>query len=168
LKDGSRAAYLLLAGSRSSTHGQIMAAEISKRAGGGLVLLLDPSVDIARVAESAAQKETIVVAAFSQVGAYRSNAQLAGDYPRLMEALIASGKRVIMVALGNPYLLRHYAQVAAYLTTFSTVEPSELAAVKALFGEIDVRGRLPVSIPGLAQYGEGIQLVARSQTPRLA
>jgi beta-N-acetylhexosaminidase len=161
LADGSRAAYLMLAGSRSSTQGQMMTEEISKRAAGALVMELDPSLDVARTVDAAARKGIIVVAAFSQVGAYRSNAQLAGDYPQLMEALIASGKPVVMVALGNPYLLRHYTRVAAYMTTFSTVEPSEVAAVKALFGEIDVRGRLPVSIPGVAGCGEGIQLVAR-------
>ena len=168
LTTGSQAAYLLLAGSRSSTQGQIMAGEISKRVSGALVVDLDPSVDVARTVQATARKDVIVVAAYSQVGAYRSNAQLAGDYPQLMEALIATGKPVVMVALGNPYLLRHYTRVTSYLTTFSTVEPSEVAAVKALFGEMDVRGRLPVSIPGLAVYGEGIQLVARSETPRVA
>jgi beta-N-acetylhexosaminidase len=40
------------------------------------------------------------------------------------------------------------------------VPPSEVAAVEALFGEIDIRGHLPVSIPGLANYGEGIQVRA--------
>jgi beta-N-acetylhexosaminidase len=52
--------------------------------------------------------------------------------------------------------------VSAYLATFSTVPPSEVAAVKALLGEIAIRGHLPVTIPGLAKYGEGIELAARS------
>ena len=46
------------------------------------------------------------------------------------------------------------------MATFSTVPLSEIAAVKTLLGEIDIRGRLPVSIPGLAAYGEGIQVRA--------
>jgi beta-N-acetylhexosaminidase len=168
LADPGAAAFLLLAGSRSSTQGQVMAQEILKRIRGAAVLELDPSVNVGRAVAAASEKEIIVVAAFSQVGAYRSNAQLAGDYPQLMEALITTGKPVVMVALGNPYLLRHYSGVAAYISTFSTVEPSEIAAVKALFGEIGMRGRLPVSIPGLARFGEGIQLLARSEAPQLA
>jgi len=64
------------------------------------------------------------------------------------------------VALGNPYVLRSFPNVAAYLATFSNVPPSEVAAVKALVGEIAIRGRLPVSIPGQAKYGDGIQLPA--------
>jgi beta-N-acetylhexosaminidase len=85
---------------------------------------------------------------------------LAGELPSAMEALLAKGKPLALISLGNPYLLRGFPDVTAYLATFSTVPPSELAAVKALFGEIDIRGRLPVSIPGLAQYGDGIQLRA--------
>ena len=51
-------------------------------------------------------------------------------------------------------------KVTAYLATFSTVPPSEIAAARAVFGEIDIHGKLPVTIPGQAQYGEGIQLQA--------
>jgi beta-N-acetylhexosaminidase len=68
---------------------------------------------------------------------------------------------VVLVALGNPYLLRSFPGVGAYLTTYSTVPPAETAAVEALFGEISIQGRLPVTIPGLAKYGDGIQLAAR-------
>lgn len=46
------------------------------------------------------------------------------------------------------------------MTTYSTVQPSEIAAVKALFGDIPIQGRLPVTIPGIAKYGEGIKLAA--------
>jgi len=55
--------------------------------------------------------------------------------------------------------------VSAYLATFSTVPPSERAAVKALWGEIDIRGHLPVSIPGLANLGDGIQVKATRAAP---
>jgi hypothetical protein len=41
--------------------------------------------------------------------------------------------------------------------------PSEIAAVKALFGEIPISGRTPVSIPGFAQIGDGIQSPARAR-----
>ena len=33
---------------------------------------------------------------------------------------------------------------------------SERSAVRALFGEIPYRGRLPVTIPGVAARGEGL------------
>jgi beta-N-acetylhexosaminidase len=46
--------------------------------------------------------------------------------------------------------------VAAYLATFTTVAPAEVAVVKALWGEIGIHGHMPVSIPSLARLGEGI------------
>ena len=82
-------------------------------------------------------------------------------FPKLVESLIATGKPVALVAFGNPYLLRKFPRATAYLAAFSTTPTSEAAAIKALFGEIPIRGKLPVSIPGLAAIGDGIQLPAR-------
>jgi beta-N-acetylhexosaminidase len=85
---------------------------------------------------------------------------LGGEFPRMLEALLATGKPLLLIALGNPYLVRSFPQAAAFLLTFSTVPPSETAAVQALLGESAIRGRLPVTIPGVAKIGEGIQLPA--------
>jgi beta-N-acetylhexosaminidase len=105
--------------------------------------------------------ENFAVAAFTSVSAYRGTVgMLAGELPHGMDALLATGKPMALVALGNPYVLRNFPNVATYLATFSSVPPSEVAAVSALFGEIPIRGHLPVSIPGEAKYGEGIQLPA--------
>jgi len=67
---------------------------------------------------------------------------------------------------GSLYGMAHAASsigvssAVAYLATFSTVPPSETAAVKALWGEIAIGGRMPVSIPGLAAYGDGLRTAA--------
>jgi beta-N-acetylhexosaminidase len=85
---------------------------------------------------------------------------LGGGFPMMLQKLIDTKKPVALVALGNPYLLRSFPDVAAYMTTYSTVPPSEISAVKALFGETAIGGKLPVTIPGFAQYGDGIGLAA--------
>jgi beta-N-acetylhexosaminidase len=69
---------------------------------------------------------------------------------------------VLLVALGNPYLVRSFPDVAAYATTYSPTPTSETALAKALFGEIAITGHLPVTIPGVAKYGDGIQLPVAS------
>jgi beta-N-acetylhexosaminidase len=149
---------------RYSAQGHILLQEIRKRTRGASVMQADSSMSRETLDEAIAKLQACdnyAVAAFSSGGSGGGQAGLSGDLPHVIEALIASGKPVTLVALGNPYLLRHFPAVAAYMATFSTVPISEVAAVKALWGEIGISGHLPVTIPGIANYGEGIQLHAR-------
>lgn len=158
--------FVVLAESRYATGGQAFAAEVKQRVPNACVIALDPSATAAMLDDAireAAAAESVVVAAFASVAAYRGSTALPGDYARLVEALTASGKPVTLVALGNPYLLRSFPKVSAYLATYSTVPVSEVAAVRALFGEIPIGGRLPVSIPGMAQAGEGLTVPRRTK-----
>src|SRR5262249_54858322 len=137
--------------------------ELRKRVPKAPEVTLDPAMDH-QALDDAVHKlsdcDNYAVAAFSSVAAYRGSIGLAGDLPSAVEWLIATRKPVALIALGNPYLLRNFPSVPAYLATFSTATTSEAAAVHALFGEINITGRLPVTIPGVAQYGEGIQVQA--------
>ena len=62
----------------------------------------------------------------------------------------------MVIAMGNPYLLQDFDGTQNYLCTFSNASVSEVSAAKALFGEIPIAGRLPVTIPNAAQRGFGI------------
>jgi beta-N-acetylhexosaminidase len=103
----------------------------------------------------------IVVAAFSTVAAYRGSVGLSGELTPFVAKLTEGQVPVAIVAMGNPYLLSAFPKTAAYLATFSSTPPSEMSAVKALFGEIAISGHMPVTIPGFAKLGDGIQLPAR-------
>jgi beta-N-acetylhexosaminidase len=158
-----RACYVVMVENRYSSDGQVFAQEVRQRAPRAAVAFFDASMPrdaLEDAIRGLPACQSFAVAAFATVAAYRGSVGLAGELPHAVETLIASGQPVALVALGNPYLLRNFPAVAAYLATFSNVPPSEVAAVEALFGEIDIRGHLPVSIPGLANYGEGIQVRA--------
>jgi beta-N-acetylhexosaminidase len=58
--------------------------------------------------------------------------------------------------MGNPYLASDFPKIENYMCTFSNATVSEVAAIKALFGEIPIGGHLPVSIPNVAQRGAGL------------
>ena len=165
LADPQGTCFVVMPESRYSVEGQAFTQEVRKRAHAADIATLDPSMPPEAVDAVLAKLQSCsgyAVAAFSAVSSGRGSVGLAGDLPRAVQALTASGKPVIMVALGNPYLLRNFPTVTAYLATFSTVPPSEIAAVKALWGEIAIGGHLPVSIPGLANYGEGIAVQAKA------
>jgi beta-N-acetylhexosaminidase len=117
-----------------------------------------PELD--RAAPDPAACKAMVVATYVTAAAYQSVA-LPGEFPRLLESLTRGPAPVILVALGTPYVWRSYPEVAAFLTAYSSSELSEAAAVRALFGEIAVGGRSPVSIPPLAKAGDGIPRAAR-------
>ena len=107
---------------------------------------------------------TFVVAAYASVTAYQGSLSLGGDLPHAMETLLASSKPVVLVALGNPYLLRSFPNCRGLSRHLQQRAAFEAAAVRALWGEIDIRGHLPVTIPGLAARGDGIQVARTNRT----
>jgi beta-N-acetylhexosaminidase len=161
-----RACFVVMPEGRYSTEGQVFTQEIRKRAGGASIMQADPSMPIETLDAAMTKLQAcdhFAVAAFASVNSGSGSVGLGGELPHVIQSLIATGKPVTLVALGNPYLLRNFSNVTAYLATFSTVPPSELAAVKALWGEIDIRGHLPVTIPDIAKYGEGIMMTAKTK-----
>jgi beta-N-acetylhexosaminidase len=80
----------------------------------------------------------------------------------LSEILDHAAERTVVLAMGNPYLVRDFPSIENYVCAFSNVTVSETAAVKAIFGEIAIGGHLPVAIPGIASRGEGMERPARN------
>ncbi len=64
----------------------------------------------------------------------------------LVNALLQQGPPTIPVALRMPYDLEAYPAAPVYLCTYSILPPAIEALAEALFGEIPLRGRLPVSV----------------------
>ena len=154
----NRACVIASAGVRISTFGQRMLDEFRRRAPQARLMLVDnalPEAALEALIGDVAQCSAVVFATFT------TNPMMAGDLPAFVQKLTEGPTPVAFVAFGNPYLLSSFPKVAAYLAMFSPTVPSEVSAVKALFGEISISGRLPVTIPGFAQYGEGIQLAAK-------
>jgi len=168
LRAPDKTCFLMLAEGHYSNEGLAFTQEIHKRSPNALVMALDPSLPDAALDVAVTRAgfcDNTVIAAFASVAGGRGSVGLSPGFAKLLDTLIASGKPVTLVALGDPYLLSAFPKVAAYLTTYSTVAPAEIAAVKALYGEIPIRGHLPVTIPNVAKYGDGIQLPAVAQPP---
>ena len=79
----------------------------------------------------------------------------------LQQLLDHAAEKTAVVAMGNPYLASDFPKIENYMCTFSNATVSEEGAIKALFGEIPVRGHLPVTIPNVAQRGAGLDRPAR-------
>lgn len=102
------------------------------------------------------------------VGAYvppRSGAEapaLSAELRAFVEGVqdMEDGK-LALVSFGSPYVLSAVPGVDAYLAAWGDREVSQTAAARALTGNAAIGGRLPVTIPGLHQVGEGLDREAR-------
>ena len=74
----------------------------------------------------------------------------------LMQNLLALKKPVIAVSFGNPYVVMDFPRVDAYVCTYSDAEVMEQAAAEVLFAETAPAGKLPITIPGVYNFGDGV------------
>ena len=72
-----------------------------------------------------------------------------------------AAEKTVVAALGSPYIIAQFPEIQTYLCTYSNMKVSEVSAVKALFGEIAISGRLPVTIPNITERGAGLDSPAQ-------
>jgi beta-N-acetylhexosaminidase len=75
-----------------------------------------------------------------------------------LSALITAKTPIVGISFGNPYLLQSLPGLRTYLVAYGDMPSLQQAVARALVGEIDVVGKLPISLPGLYPRGTGIQL----------
>jgi beta-glucosidase-like glycosyl hydrolase len=109
-----------------------------------------------------AAKADVVVA--SMYGRVRSGAANSVGLPeqgtRVLSELIRQKKPVVGISFGNPYLLQNFPDLGTYLVAYGDMPSLQRAAARALLREIDITGKLPITLPGLYARGTGIQLKA--------
>jgi len=117
----------------------------------------------------AVERARVVVApvyAAPTAGAPQGGLELPTPNGALLKAILAAAApKTVVLAMGTPYLAASYPQIENYLCLYSTVEVSEISAVKALFAEIPVRGTLPVTIPNYAARGAGLRRGGQRPAP---
>ena len=105
---------------------------------------------IRKMAEMA---DAVTVSAFIRVGANKDSIDLNGEQVGLLRHLSGLKRPFVLTLLGSPHLLQSAPELPGYVLTYETHPAAELAAVRAITGEIEFRGRLPVSLPGFHDLG---------------
>ena len=85
-----------------------------------------------------------------------------GPTPMLYYA--AATHKVIVVAGGNPYVIRQFPRVGSYLVTYGRGDALERASARAVLGLAPITGRAPVSLPGYFARGDGLTRDATTAT----
>ena len=117
------------------------------------------STEVQKVADRASSADFIIVSLYGRV---RSGQVSSVGIPKTgewaLKRLILENKPIVGISFGNPYLLQSFPKLRAYLVAYGDMPALQQAAARALLGEIDVVGKLPISLPGLYPRGTGIQL----------
>lgn len=115
-----------------------------------------------RDAVAKAQNAELVIAGL--YGRVRSGARNSVGLPetgvKVLREVLASNPRTINVSFGNPYLLKDFPDMKTYIVAYGDMIALQRAAARAIMGEIDFRGRLPITITDKYRRGAGIQLKA--------
>ncbi len=110
-------------------------------------------------AAKAASADDLVIAVFSTLRSSKGSVELLPRHVDLVKRLTEARQgKVTVISFGSPYFLRHFPEASAYLCLYRGTPQAQETAARAVFGEIDISGRLPVSIPGLFPIGHGITL----------
>lgn len=108
--------------------------------------------------KKAREADVIVFALFSRLRADKGSVGLEKSHVQLIREAARLSKAVIVVSFGSPYFLRHFPEVDAYMCAYRDADEAQAAAAKALVGEIEIKGKLPVSIPELYPLGHGLAI----------
>jgi beta-N-acetylhexosaminidase len=121
---------------------------------------MQAQIDAAR--KAVAEADVVVVGLYGRV---RSGAKNSAGIPEngaaIVREALASGKTVIGVSFGNPYILSSFPEMKNYIVAYGDMPSLQRAAAGSILGTQDVTGKLPISLPGLHPRGAGIQLMRK-------
>src|SRR5215216_2473823 len=127
------------------------------------VVLDERSTDqeIQKVVERAKSADLVLASLYGRVRSGQvSSVGIPESGARALSALIAAKAPIVGISFGNPYLLQNFPGLRTYMVAYGDMPSLQQAVARALLGEIDVTGRLPISLPGLYPRGTGIQVKA--------
>ena len=152
---------------RGSEGGSTFVAQLRQRAPAASVFYVDGSNSgiVAKNLLTAVKSASRVIAVAESVPTPRrttqgraggSAAMDMGPAQLLSSIIDTAADKTVVVAFGNPYIGSGIPGIESYVCTFSNTAVSASSLAAALFGEIPIHGHLPVSIPGIAQMGSGL------------
>ena len=140
----------------------------TRKLDGGIVDERSSEKEVDFLLDRAKTAKLIVVAMYGRVRSGQSNS---GALPepgmRALKKLLERKAPIVGISFGNPYLLQSFPELKTYMVAYGDMPSLQRAAARALVGEIDVSGKLPISLPSLYARGTGIQLKAQASAKPL-
>lgn len=124
-----------------------------------------PAATVDNALRAAEGADIVVVSSY--FGASSSTATMAatGGLPELIAGLQKAGRKVVLISFANPYLAQGLPATAVFIEAWSGSPLSQRAAARALLGLAPITGRLPITIPSVANFGTGLRRDALPANP---
>ena len=98
----------------------------------------------------------IIIAIYAKVRYGTGKISISRENISLINQISHMHGGTVAVSFGNPYLLKEFPEVPAYISAYGDSDVSINAVLKAVTGKIKFKGRLPVSITENYKFGSGI------------
>src|SRR2546421_2456572 len=120
-----------------------------------------PVSEVRKRIDKATRADAVIVSMYGRVrtGQARSVA-LPEPGTKALNELIDKNARLIGISFGNPYILMSFPNLKTYLVAYGDMPSLQEAAAESLLGQHEIKGHLPISLPGMYPRGTGIQLKA--------
>jgi CubicO group peptidase (beta-lactamase class C family) len=115
-------------------------------------------LDFDSVLAEISRADIVLMSLYVKVRSASGKISLQENMTSFIEKVRGLEKPTVVISFGNPYLVGEFPKARVLMCAYTDAEVMVEASVEALFGEIDVRGRLPVSIPGKFALGTGIEI----------
>ena len=117
----------------------------------------DASLNFPRLIAAADSADVTIVGSYVGQSWDAVSASAPQAFANFMQTLVQRGRKPIVIAFGNPYLLQQLPSIGTYLVAWGGFPVSQTAAARALLGSSAISGHLPISIPPYASRGTGIE-----------
>jgi beta-N-acetylhexosaminidase len=161
-----RVLLVALSGDRDSCPAETLAPELQPRVDQLTVLRADTQFSTVGMLELPPPEtyDVAIAALFVRVADRKGHVGFPEDQRAFVNRLLAAGKSTVIAAFGSPYLIERFPNAKAWLAVFSTNAVSQRAAVRALFGQAAIGGKIPVTVPGTVERGAGLSVPASPMT----
>jgi beta-N-acetylhexosaminidase len=115
--------------------------------------------EVKKALEKASKADVVIASLYGRVrtGQARS-VGLPDPGAKALSEVIRRKLKVIGISFGNPYLLQSFPDLRTYVVAYGDMPSLQQAVARALVADIDVTGKLPITLPGLYPRGTGIQI----------
>ena len=103
-------------------------------------------------------KSTVLINAFVSHKAWKDRVSIPKNEEYFIRKLLQKTENIILGSIGNPYIIEGFPNVPVYLCAYKNSSLMQNAYLDAILGKNEITGRLPISIPGAASFGQGIRV----------